>query len=233
MADELYSEGAYLEKHPTWHAEDSAWKAGHIKNIISKNRIATGTVLEIGCGAGKILQELKTLLDPDTALTGIEISPQAYQMAIADNPQQIKFIKGGFEQLDTSEKYDIVMMIDVFEHVEDYYGFIRDAKPLGSKFIFHIPLDLSVQTVLRSRPLERKRKNLGHIHYFNSVSAVQTLEHAGYKIIDRFYTSSYTDLIQKSIKARLMKYPRKFFYSLTPEYTVRIFGGYSLMVLAE
>jgi len=233
MSQDIYSEGEYLEKHPTWHREDSAWKANHISKVLTANSVQVKSLLEIGCGAGKILQELKHALSDSASITGIEISPQAYDMAIRDNPGSIEFIHGSFESLNPNSPFDVVMMIDVFEHVEDYYGFLKEAKKFGKKFVFHIPLDLSVQTVLRTAPLGRKRKNLGHIHYFNKITAIQTLEHSGYKVIDHFYTSSYTDLTQKSFGSKVMKYPRKFLFSLMPEFTVRILGGYALMVLAE
>jgi ubiquinone/menaquinone biosynthesis C-methylase UbiE len=233
MNQDIYSEGEYLEKHPTWHREDSLWKANHISKILSDNQVKVGSLLEIGCGAGKILQELKHALPDSTKITGIEISPQAYEIATNENPGSIKFINGSFESLDSDNRFDVVMMIDVFEHVEDYYGFLKEARRFGRKFVFHIPLDISVQTVFRSAPLGRKRRNLGHIHYFNTVTAIQTLEHSGYKVLDHFYTSSYTDLKQKSLASKMMKYPRKILYSLMPELTVKVLGGYSLMVLAE
>jgi hypothetical protein len=65
--------------------------------------------------------------------------------------------------------------------------------------IFQIPLDLSVQTVLRATPLIRDRQRLGHIHYFTKETALQLLIDLGYNIIDCFYTAVALDLDAGSI----------------------------------
>ncbi len=228
----LYEGGGYLEKHPTWHSEDSSWKAGKIKEIIFRNNLSPDSFLEIGCGAGQILQSLKVVY-PQAQFTGLEISPQAFEIATANNHSNLTFINGSFDALMADNHFNMVMMIDVFEHVEDYYGMLRQTRQYGDHFIFHIPLDLSVQTVLRTKPLSRKRKNLGHIHFFNRITALESLQQSGYTIVDSFYTASYTDLKQKSLRSRIWKYPRKILFSLFPEFTVRTLGGYSLMVLAK
>ena len=53
-AAEMYLDGTYLEHKPTWHVEDSPWKAKQIHTILSKNNIKPNTVCEVGCGAGEI-----------------------------------------------------------------------------------------------------------------------------------------------------------------------------------
>jgi ubiquinone/menaquinone biosynthesis C-methylase UbiE len=229
---QFYEEGAYLDKHPTWHTEDSAWKAGHFIDVLKKHGRTPASVVEVGCGAGQILQHVKSALTGDVAFTGLEIAPQAYEMAVANNPGNVEFMLGGFEKIE-GRSFDLLIMADVFEHVEDYYGFLRQARRFAGEFLFHIPLDLSAQTVLRSGSLHRKRKNLGHLHYFSRITALETLEHCGYSLVDWRYTSSYTDLEQKSLAAKLMKYPRKLMFSALPEFTVRMLGGYSLLVLAR
>ena len=40
--------------------------------------------------------------------------------------------------------FDIALIIDVIEHVEDYFYFLRKVKKKANYKIFHIPLDLSV-----------------------------------------------------------------------------------------
>jgi NAD dependent epimerase/dehydratase family/Transposase len=60
--------------------------------------------------------------------------------------------------------------------------------------IFQIPLDLSMQTVLRATPFIRDRQRFGHIHYFTKETALQLLSDLGYNIIDWFYTAVALDL---------------------------------------
>ena len=126
-----------------------------------------------------------------------------------------------------------MMAIDVFEHVEDYFGFLRDLKETAEHKIFHIPLDLSVQSVLRSSPLIKSRKSVGHIHYFSKETALETLKDTGYQIIDYFYTSGTLELPNRGWKASLLRTPRKIAFAISRDQAARIFGGFSLLVLAK
>ena len=130
-------------------------------------------------------------------------------------------------------EFDVVMAIDVLEHVEDYFGFLRNLKHKGVYKLFHIPLDLSVQAVLRSGPIASKRLSVGHIHYFTKETALAALNDTGYEIIDCVYTSGSLDLPSQSWKCALLKVPRRICFSVHQDWTVRILGGFSLLVLAK
>jgi len=134
---------------------------------------------------------------------------------------------------ENTEHFDVVMAIDVFEHVEDYFDFLRKLKEKAEYKIFHIPLDLSVQTVLRSTPIIKGRKSVGHIHYFTKETALETLKDTGYEIVDYFYTGGSLELPNRGWKANLLKVPRKLAFSVNNDLAVRILGGYSLLVLAK
>ncbi len=125
------------------------------------------------------------------------------------------------------------MAIDVFEHIEDYFGFLRKLKNKAVYKIFHIPLDLSVQSVFRSSRLMNARSSVGHIHYFTKETALATLKDTGYEVVDYFYTNSSLELPNLSWKANLMKLPRKLLFQLDSDLAARVLGGFSLLVLAK
>jgi len=75
---------------------------------------------------------------------------------------------------DEKQFFDVVMAIDVLEHVEDYFTFLRKISKKGKYKIFHIPLDMSVSAVLRISPLIDGRKKVGHIHYFSKDTALRS-----------------------------------------------------------
>ena len=109
----------------------------------------------------------------------------------------------------------------------------RRLKAKGRHKIFHIPLDLSVQSVLRSTPILKLRREVGHLHYFTKETALLTLEHAGYEVVDYFFTATAVELPDRGWKANLMKLPRRLLNAVSPDWAARLFGGYSLMVLAK
>lgn len=230
-SEAIYTEGDYAHKHPRWHTEDSAWKAAHILRIIERNALTPRTVCEVGCGAGEILRSLHDALGPQTTFEGREFSPQAFEMCKPRESERLKFILT--DSLKTRQPFDLLLLVDVIEHVPDYLGMLKEAHVAGRHKILHIPLDLSVQTVLRDKPLSYLRSQVGHIHYFTKQTALDSLSHCGFRVIDHFYTSPSTELASNSRLMSLARWPRKAAFSLNEDLAARVLGGHSLMVLAE
>jgi len=227
----MYADGSYLHNNPLWHTEDSAWKGDHIADILERNGISPRTVCEIGCGAGDILVHLSRRLAPGTQLVGYEISPDAYAICSPKAEGNLHYRLG--DALDDPATFDVVMAIDVFEHVEDYFAFLRKLRGKGGYKIFHIPLELSAWMVARRQPLLRQRHSVGHLHHFSQETALATLEDTGYRIVDHCYTSGRTESSAIGWKTRLLKWPRKALYGVDPDTAARLLGGYSLLVVAE
>ena len=227
----IYTSGEYLENNPSWHVEDSPWKAGQILELIRRNNLKPRSICEVGCGAGEILRQLQQQL-PKVTFSGYEISPQAYKLCQQRKNSGIRFyLKNLLE--DGRAFFDVVLAIDVIEHVDDYLGFLRALRGKGKYKIFHIPLDLSVQTVWREKPISKLRRTVGHLHYFTKETALAALSDNGYKIVDYFYTSAAVDLPARSFISWLGKLPRKIMFKLNPDLTARLLGRYSLMVLTK
>ncbi len=226
---EMYSDGSYLEKNPSWGVEDSSWKALQINKLLIKNNVAPKNWVEVGCGAGEILKQL-SFSYPEAIFTGYEVSPQAFKLALSRQTKNIHFHLKNL--LDENLFFDCLLCIDVFEHVEDYFGFLRGLKNKAEYKVFHIPLDLSLLSILRSQMLIA-RSELGHLHYFSKETAIATLEDCGYDIIDCFFTTAFNDIPAKKIRTKLARLPRKILYNLSPTWGSRLLGGSSLLVLSK
>lgn len=235
MENSIYTDGVYLANNPTWHVEDSPWKAQNVLKMIKKNSIDfnLNTVCEIGCGAGEILNQLSNKLDRNIEYYGYEISQDAYNMARQRERGRLHYRNANLLEDNNHEYFDLLLVIDIFEHIEDYFSFLRKCKGKSNFKIFHIPLDISVQTVLRNTPFIFNRSHVGHIHYFNKDMALAALRDTGYEIIDFFYTGTATELPTKTIKSKIAKIPRQLLFAVNQDFTVRVLGGYSLMVLAK
>lgn len=228
----LYTEGGYLERNPTWHEEHSGWKADHITRILADHNIKPDSIAEVGCGMGQILVELAQRMPAVQRLAGFEISPQAFARASQKATDRISYTNIDVLSSPPAERFDVVMAIDVFEHVDDYLGFIRGLDRVGRYKLFHIPLELSVTSVLRPGTLARARADVGHIHYYTRETALATLEHAGLKIIDERFTDLAIDLADTP-RSRLAVLPRRMLKLLGRSFAQRMLGGFSLLVLAE
>jgi 2-polyprenyl-3-methyl-5-hydroxy-6-metoxy-1,4-benzoquinol methylase len=231
MTDQIYRSGSYANLHRSYHVEDSAWKTSKIVEILSRNNIMPSSIVDVGCGAGEILYILQNQFPLCKRLVGYEISEQALELAQKRTSDQLSFILGDIK--DNEEDFSLSLCIDVFEHVEDYMGFIKSLKTHAEYHVFHIPLDLTVQTVLRMKPIMIGRETLGHLHYFTKDTAIATLIDCGYSIVDWQYTLAGTERSYRSVKQRLAHLPRLFAQKINQDIGVRIFGGASLLVLAN
>jgi SAM-dependent methyltransferase len=230
MTEENYSKAnsEYLKNNPNWHVEDSPWKARQIMKMLKRNPLPIKSIAEIGCGAGEILNQLHLNLPQDTTFHGYDISPDAIRLAKSREKDRLIFKNENL--LDTNVKFDLLLMI--FEHVDNYLGFLKASLPKSTYTIFHIPLDLSVLGVLRDT-LTTYRKSVGHLHYFSQATALATLADSGYEVIDYFYTAESLDLPRKTLKSKLAYIPRAVSFAISQNVTAKLFGGFSLLVLAK
>ena len=228
-ASSIYADGTYLRNNDSWHVEDSPWKASHIAAILARNAVHPQSICEVGCGAGEVLRQVSMKL-PEAVCVGYELSPQAFELCKTRESASVSYRLENI--LDQDVFYDCLLCIDVFEHVEDYMGFVRALRPKATWKVFHIPLDLSVWGIVRSSMMS-SRKVVGHLHYFVQETAVATLADCGYEIVDSFYTKALDDFPAKTLRAKIMRLPRKILFWMAPDLAARLMGGYSYMVLAR
>jgi hypothetical protein len=162
---------------------------------------------------------------------GYEISPQAFELCKTRANERMNFLLRDITQ-EEGCFFDLILLIDLIEHLENYFDFLRRLKSKGRYKILHIPLDLSVQSVFRRSKLLQNRELVGHIHYFTKEIALYMLKDVGYEVLDYFYTTGSIELPSKSVKSYIAKVPRRVFFSIHEDFAVRILGGCGLMVLA-
>ena len=187
----MYTDGEYLERNPTWHVEDSAWKAEQILTMLSKHNLTPQTICEVGCGAGEVLAQLQANTDKNCTFFGYDISPQAFELCKQRTNERLRFELRDITK-EADDSFDLLLLIDVIEHVEDYLGFLRDVRTKGRYKILLIPLEFTAMGVLRRWP-EHSLNKAGHIHFFTKDIALQSLQDTGYTVIDFFYALSFRE----------------------------------------
>lgn len=232
----IYTDGTCLANNPGWHEEDAPFKAKYIRKIIEQNKIDFATIAEVGCGTGEVLNVLSKQY-PSKKMEGFDISPDAIALAKKKSPphqvqSNLQFHNDDLLNENYDSHYDILLLIDVFEHVPDYLGFLQSCRHKATYKIFHIPLDINMIDVLRSKRLSHKRAKAGHLHYFTKETALDTLRYCDYEVVDCFYTPWAFER-QTSFPAKLRNIPIRFIYALNKDWAPRLFEGFSLMVLAK
>lgn len=232
---DFYTNGEYLANNPTWDVEDSEWKASQLFALFKKNDIKDLKVVsEVGCGSGEVLYNFsKSLNNKDIKYYGFDISPQAIELAerIKKDKQLINFNYKISSEPDV--KSDLILCVDVFEHIDDEFSFLKSIKDKSDYFLFNIPLDLSLQSLIRENTILSQRKRVGHINYYTKNLAIEILKDCSYEIIDYKYAEWFRFYKPDSISTRIINILRKILMKISPNLCVKLLGGSSLMVLAK
>lgn len=226
-----YLSGDYAEKNPDWDSTDSPWKADRVAELLECHQIFPASIADIGCGAGGVLAALRARY-PAAELTGFDIAPGLPHLWQVHAGRDIRFVLGNFLELN-QQRYDLLLVLDVLEHLGDPFTFLHRLRDHGDLMIFHFPLDLSAISVLRQTPLLHVRAKVGHVHFFTRGLALALLDECGYEVIEALYTGAALNAPQRSLKTRLAGLLRKLVYALNRDVGARLLGGETLMVLAR
>lgn len=166
--DEIYNNKVYLINNPDWHAEDAPQKAAVIYSILKQNTISFSTVCEVGCGGGEVLIQLDKLVkDKGVTYFGFDISKDALAIASKKQTSSIKFELKDLAASPDSTKYDVLLIIDILEHLKDYFSFLEALSKKAKYTVFHIPLDMFVWSLFKEKMLIESKERVGHIHNFS------------------------------------------------------------------
>ena len=236
--EDRYINGKYWIDNKTLHQEDSDFKFRNLFTLIKRNHsISLKGIVDIGCGAGKIIYNFSKDY-PKIKCVGVDLSETIIEHAKLNyiNPNLRYYTEKEF--IRNEDDLNLVILADVFEHVENYIGFLKEARSKYQYQLFNIPLDLSVRYLLNNRPLVT-RATVGHLHYFYDKLILKILEENGFKIIDYLYANNIENELKK-LKgfSKYIQLAKKYFQGLLvvifgKSMASRIYGGYSLSVLCE
>lgn len=228
----LYTGSEYAARHPRWHREHSGWKAAQVLAMLRRHRLAPHSVIEVGCGAGGILAELQKQLPSETRFTGYDIAPTALALAQPLANERLQFVEGDFIAL-SPPLCDLLLTMDVAEHVEDYLGFLSALRPRAEHHIIHLPLDLSLLSCMQPERLQWAHDSVGHLHYFTAETACRALANAGYTIRDRMLVAIELDLPVSGERRQRLRSVRRIARRISATWTARLLGGFSLLALCD
>ena len=247
VVEHFYTSDEYIKNNPDWHVDAAPWKANSVLEMMQRNHLAPTTVGEVGCGAGEILKILQQHLSDECGFFGYDIAPQAIELAKTRENEKLHFKLADFEQ-ERNASFDLLLIIDVLEHFEDCFHFLRTIKTRAEYKLFQIPLDIFVLSVLRNELLDFRHAT-GHLHFYTKDLILEVLQASGYRILDVSYTLPPLEAtpwksirnnprklvikLLKMAKRGLQRLPGNIVYAFNKDLAVRIFGGWRLMVLTQ
>jgi len=191
-------------------------------------------ICEIGCGAGGVLASL-LLLMKNIGITcrgvGYDISPVAIERARGVYPD-LNFEVN--EATHIKRKFDVVLLIDVLEHVPSPANMLMRCFEMSPLVLIHLPLDYHYWGMaLYGRDyFDYLKRDRGHIHYYTKKSALNLIESAQGEVIAWKYTRWGLEHDSDSSKSgKLAKILRRIAFNFNMNLGVRLLGGASIVML--
>ena len=222
--------GEYLRKNPTWHVEHSPWKAQNLWRMLHKHKLQPRTVCDVGCGVGEVVRQLQLKMDPACRFWGYDVAADAISVAKSRENERLKFEWADFTGLETP-RFDLLVMTEVVDHVEDYFRFLRQLRERAEWKLFSFSLDFSSESSMRPAVFSQWRGKLSHLHHFNQPIVMDLLRSTGYEVVDYYYAP--WPYRPSHFAAHLLKMLRRFVFAMNPDLAARTFIGFNLIVLAR
>lgn len=99
-----------------WYWEYQQKIGAYLYESILKNYPHNPKILDVGCGEGGVLSFFQ---QRGYVSFGIEISPDRVEYARQKQGNQIHFFLGNIENFDCTQSFDVILLLDVIEHVAD------------------------------------------------------------------------------------------------------------------
>lgn len=157
----------------------------HILDEIEKI-LPTGSLLDVGCGCGFFLGSAR-----DRGWTVLGVEPSRKSVVHSREVQGDMRVVAGLEQIDPREKFDVITMINVLDHMDEPWREIerasRHLKPAGLLFL-RVPNGLFHSAVFRflqrmNRERAAKQLTIFHQHSFVPEFIRRLLSRAGFEDI--------------------------------------------------
>ncbi len=206
--DDFYAESFenYMAQRsgPSWESPEehffSQQSEGERRlNLVRKYLKRSHSVLEIGSSTGYFLDDLRGYT---AGITGIEPSRLFREYA---NSMDIRTVSK-IEEL-TGQKYDIILMYYVVEHLRDPVGYFRDLKCMltgGGKILVEVPnVDDALITLYNAKGFQSFYWQKAHYYNYSHHSLEYVLKKAGYQVSthpeQRYDLSNHMNWLQNGV----------------------------------
>jgi predicted TPR repeat methyltransferase len=161
------------------------YKIKHAYKLVRDKRYSS--ILEVGCATGFILHNFP---GPKTTWRcGIDISSENITSARREYPT-ISFFAGTlaeFRRQHARGRFDLVLLSDIVEHVEDDIGLLRACGSIGKYVLLNLPLEKVEEYSNRNYGMEDKE---GHLRAYSKEDAFKMFAEAGLRVV-RFLEAQY------------------------------------------
>ncbi len=178
--DESYSrQGADAELYARWRALGARGKADHVIELCSRASIAPHKVLDVGCGDGALLSELRRRRFGQT-LQGVEITEAAVRIARERSEIDAVSLYDGAHLDFPDRAFDLGIVSHVLEHVPDPSALLAEVARACGTVVMEVPLEANVSARRASK--REHAHEVGHLQRLDRRAAQAIVERAGLRL---------------------------------------------------
>jgi len=145
------------------------------------NIFVSDSVLDIGCGNGALAYDIA---NKAKSVVGIDILEKNIEKAKARfNKSNIKYLIGDATKDLSGEKFDVIILSNVLEHIEDRVIFLKGIKGLANKVLIRVPMFDRDWLPLYKKELGIEwRLDKTHFTEYTEASFREEMEKSGYLV---------------------------------------------------
>lgn len=182
--DDSYFEGGDSGYSDTSYGDQERALSATFKRLmrnLHKRKITGGSLLEVGCGYGYLLEEAKAYF---SRRVGTDFSPQGVQLA---SEKADEVYEGGIEQIPAAARFDCVIATHVIEHIYQPLEFVKQlisrTKPGGTVVLAAPDMGGMLRKMMGHRWASFKIPE--HVIYFDAVTLSALMRQAGLVDIEK------------------------------------------------
>lgn len=183
----------YIDKNPDLHNSDIGDKIDAISQLLLPTATKFVSILDVACGSGRILLEISDKYQSEKT-TGIDISQGMIKSATEnDTDNRVEWRVENVFNLEP-DNYELVLAIDVLEHLEDDQKFLEHIKDLGKFVVVKTPIEDNIINKLVKvisfgliNEYQHTENKYGHIHHYSQKDVDRLIEVSGLKTVSKKY----------------------------------------------
>lgn len=162
-----------------------------LENLVrTVSSLGVKSVLDVGCGSGENLAALAVSGEYD--LAGVDVSQEALTLA-SNRVPSARLMQLDVQRAALPERFDLVMSIQVVEHLPDDIAAFRHMASMANKYVFI--------STMQGR-MRRSEVAIGHVRNYSAAELRRKLESAGLEVLKisgwgfPFYSPVYRSLAE-------------------------------------
>jgi SAM-dependent methyltransferase len=170
--------------------ESTEWKIPSLESVAPSREFSS--IAEVGCFTGDVIGNI--FAEVNVSRIGFDVQRDAIGEAARRYPQCTFLAEDFFH---SSERFDVIILSDIVEHIEDDAGLLRTALTRAQVVLMNLPLEKKWSTIFRKYGPD---DSSGHLRSYSRKSALSLLADSSANILgmrERWYYE--TDLGKESM----------------------------------